>query len=100
MGTSIHKCASEDAKMLSNVVHPDHYQTSSLECIDAIEAAVEGLYPKEAFLVGTAIKYLWRFKKKGKPVEDLNKAIWYINRLIDYELDQQGTQEGFNEPRN
>lgn len=71
---------------MGNVDHPDHYQTSSIECIDAIEAAVEGLDPIEAFNVGTAIKYLWRFKKKGKPIEDLEKAKWYINRLIDHEF--------------
>ena len=46
---------------MGNVDHPDHYQTSSIECIDAIEAAVEGLDPIEAFNVGTAIKYLWAF---------------------------------------
>ena len=72
---------------MSNVDHPDHYQTSSIECIDAIEAAVERLDPIEAFNVGTAIKYLWRFKKKGKPIEDLQKAKWYIDRLIDHEFE-------------
>ena len=74
---------------MSNVDHPDHYQTSSVECIDAIEAAVEGLDPKEGFLIGSAIKYLWRFKKKGKPIEDLQKAIWYIQRQIDHEIDKE-----------
>ena len=72
---------------MGNVDHPDHYQTSSIECIDAIEAAVEGLDSIEAFNVGTAIKYLWRFKKKGTPIEDLEKAKWYIDRLIDYEFE-------------
>lgn len=74
---------------MEQVNHPAHYNQSSVECIDAIEAAVEGLDPKEAFCAGTAIKYLWRFKHKGKPVEDLQKAIWYINRLIDHEIDNK-----------
>lgn len=74
---------------MSNVDHPDHHQTSSVECIDAIEAAVEGLDPQEGFLIGSAIKYLWRFKKKGKPIEDLQKAIWYIQRQIDHEIDKE-----------
>lgn len=70
---------------MDQVNHPSHYQTDSVECIDAIEAAVGDLDPVEAFLVGSAIKYLWRFKKKHKPVEDLQKAVWYVNRLIDHE---------------
>lgn len=74
---------------MSNVDHPDHYRTSSVECIDAIEAAVEGLDPQEGFLIGSAIKYLWCFKKKGKPIEDLQKAIWYIQRQIDHEIDKE-----------
>lgn len=74
---------------MSNVDHPTHYQSNSVECIDAIEAAVEGLDSQEGFLAGNAIKYLWRFKKKGKPVEDLQKVLWYINRLIDHEIDKE-----------
>lgn len=64
------------------VNHPAHYQTSKVECIDAIEAATEGLPAKESFGIGTAIKYLWRYRKKGKPIEDLQKAKWYIDRVI------------------
>lgn len=74
---------------MEQVNHPAHYNQSGVECIDAIDAAVEGLDPQEAFCVGTAIKYLWRFKHKGKPVEDLQKAMWYINRLIDHEIDNK-----------
>lgn len=74
---------------MEQVNHPSHYNQSGIECIDAMEAAVEGLDPQEALLVGTAIKYLWRFKHKGKPIEDLQKALWYINRLIDHEIDNK-----------
>lgn len=74
---------------MEQVNHPEHYQANGVECIDAIEAVVEGLDPQEAFLTGTAIKYLWRFKKKGKPIEDLQKAMWYISRLIDHEIDNK-----------
>ena len=49
---------------------------------DAIEEAVKGLDGKEAFATGNAIKYLWRWKRKGGK-EDLKKAVWYINRLIN-----------------
>ena len=35
------------------------------------------------FNLGNAIKYIWRADLKGKPIEDLEKAIWYINREIE-----------------
>lgn len=67
---------------LSKVNHPAHYNAGNIECIDAIEEAVKGLDGKEAFATGNAIKYLWRWKRKGGK-EDLRKAVWYINRLIN-----------------
>lgn len=62
---------------------PPHYAESKIECIDAIEASMS----TEAFkgmCKGNALKYLWRTGKKDpkKEVEDLKKAIWYINRYI------------------
>lgn len=36
------------------------------------------------FCLGNAIKYLWRYHSKGRPVEDLEKARWYLCRVIDY----------------
>jgi hypothetical protein len=67
---------------MEKVDHPAHYNAGSIECIDAIEEAVNGLDGKEAFATGNAIKYLWRWKRKGGK-EDLKKAVWYINRLIN-----------------
>ncbi len=64
------------------VNHPPHYTAGGIECIDAILAAVEGLTPQEAVLVGNVMKYVWRHKRKnGK--QDLLKAKWYLSRLID-----------------
>lgn len=65
----------------SMVDHPAHYNAGPIECIDAIEAATTGLSGVHAFNTGTAIKYLWRWSHKGG-VEDLQKARWYIDRLI------------------
>lgn len=63
------------------VNHPLHYTRGDIECIDAIEAATAGLSGPEAYSTGAAIKYLWRWKyKNGR--EDLQKAAWYVNRLI------------------
>ena len=64
------------------VNHPLHYASGSIECIDAIEVATEDLKGIEAVCTANAMKYLWRWKKKGG-VQSLEKAVWYINRLID-----------------
>jgi len=61
---------------MSNVNHPKHYNTGKIEVIDAIEAWEMG------FCDGNVIKYVARHKHKGKPIEDLEKAKWYLERLI------------------
>lgn len=63
------------------VNHPAHYNVGKIECIDAMEAATADLSGAEAICTSNAIKYLWRWKHKGG-VNDLKKAVWYINRLI------------------
>lgn len=67
--------------MRDNVNHPAHYTQGGIECIEAIEAATVGLEGIEAVCAGNAIKYIWRWKQKNG-IEDLKKAIWYINKLI------------------
>ena len=67
---------------MSNVEHPEHYNVGAVECIDGIEVATESLSGFEGFCAGNAIKYLWRWKHKGG-VEDLEKAKWYIDKLIE-----------------
>jgi hypothetical protein len=58
------------------VNHPPHYTShpSGVECIQVTE--------HYGFCIGSAIKYLWRAGLKGDAVEDLKKAVWYINREI------------------
>lgn len=63
------------------VNHPAHYTAGSIEAIDAIEAALTGLSGGQAYNTGAAIKYLWRWSRKGG-AEDLRKARWYIDRLL------------------
>lgn len=64
---------------LDLVNHPPHYNASSIETIDAIEAA---LTPEEfrGYIKGNVLKYVWREKHKGGD-QDLAKATWYLNRL-------------------
>lgn len=73
--------------MSDNVNHPNHYNQGGIECIDAIKAATVGKTGIEAFCVGNAIKYLWRYEEKNG-LEDLKKARFYLNRLIS-EFDEQ-----------
>lgn len=58
------------------VNHPTHYNAhpAGIECIDVVEHM--------GFNVGNAIKYLWRADHKGAPIQDLEKARWYIDREI------------------
>lgn len=60
-----------------NVDHPKHYTShpSGIECIQITEHM--------DFCIGNAIKYLWRAGGKNDEIEDLKKAIWYIQRKID-----------------
>ena len=67
--------------MTDNVNHPSHYCQGKVECIDALEAATTGLKGIKAVCTANAIKYLWRWKHKNG-VQDLQKAQWYINKLI------------------
>jgi len=60
---------------------PDYYNRGGVECIDAIKAATQGLDGYEGYLVGCAIKYLWRWKQKNG-IEDLHKAEQCIERLV------------------
>ena len=67
--------------MNDNVNHPSHYTSGKVECIDALDAATAGLQGIEAVCTANAIKYLWRWRQKNG-IEDLEKAVWYINHLI------------------
>ena len=61
------------------VNHPSYYTTGKIECIDFITDT------KLNFCRGNAVKYIVRagLKDKGKEIEDLEKAIFYINREIE-----------------
>lgn len=65
------------------VNHPPHYCKGGVECITALEAATVGLQGIEAVCTANAIKYLWRWKHKNG-IEDLKKAIFYLNHLIKH----------------
>ena len=64
------------AASVDSVNHPKHYTThpSGVECIEITEHMT--------FNLGNAVKYIWRSSLKGKQLEDLRKARWYIDREI------------------
>ena len=64
--------------MSDTINHPSHYTDGNIEVIDFIEDK------RLNYHRGNALKYLCRAGKKdpAKEVEDLQKAIWYINREI------------------
>lgn len=64
------------AQQNDNVNHPSHYVShpSGIECITITEAF--------NFCLGNAIKYIWRAGLKGDALEDLRKAVWYVEREI------------------
>jgi len=65
---------------LDAVNKPTHYNTGNIECIEAIEESMSSVAFK-GYLKGNCLKYLWRYDYKGKQVEDLQKAGWYLNKL-------------------
>ena len=61
--------------MSDSVNHPEHYnRVPGIECIDVVRHF--------NFNHGNAIKYIWRAGAKGDEIEDLRKAIWYIEDEI------------------
>lgn len=70
--------------MADMVNHPPHYNASNgIECIDVIQASVQpGESPFCSYLHGNVIKYIFRAFMKGNPIQDMQKARWYLNRLI------------------
>jgi len=66
------------------VNHPSHYTNGSQEAIVTIEEAIDGAPSiQTGMLQGQVLKYLLRVWYKDNPLEDLKKAQWYLNRLIE-----------------
>lgn len=65
---------------MSDPINPDHYKSGAIQTIDYIEAKGLG----RGFNAGNVIKYVSRYRKKNG-LEDLNKALWYLKRLIALE---------------
>ncbi len=83
------KLAEDEEKLMDDfymkntdmVNSPPHYNQTGIECIHAISAATNTGF--KYYLQGNILKYLWRFDYKDKPLEDLQKAKWYLDKLIE-----------------
>lgn len=70
--------------MSDEVKKPAHYTAGEIECVDAIEAMLNGyadIPPRTAFACAQVLRYLWRYPLKGG-VEDLYKAQQWLHRAI------------------
>lgn len=65
------------------VNHPSHYATGKFECIDVM-LETQGIEATKAFCKLNAFKYLYRADKKNG-LQDIKKAIWYLNKLVELE---------------
>ena len=84
----------EEARQVEKdaVNNPSHYTTGGIECIDAMQAMLS----RDEFigyLRGNVFKYQWRYQHKNG-VEDLKKARWYANRLIELESGKLSNYSG------
>ena len=69
---------------VDQVNHPSHYTSdpSGIECIQITEHM--------GFNLGNAMKYVWRADLKHDAIEDLRKAMWYIQREIEKRINPDG----------
>ena len=71
---------------------PPHYNKYGVECIEAIQSATGEGY--EYYLQGNIMKYLWRYRYKNG-VQDLEKAQWYLNKLIEVKKGSKDSTDVF-----
>ena len=62
------------------VSYPSHYNKGSIGCIDAIKSCQGDGF--KFYLQGSILKYIWRYEHKSKPIQDLEKAKWFLDKLI------------------
>ena len=62
-----------------DAINPSHYKShpSGIECIDITKHM--------NFCLGNAIKYIWRAGLKDAKRQDLEKAIWYLQKELENE---------------
>ena len=85
MREELERAGKEAYANVDMVNSPPHYNQAGVECIDALRAATDEGY--QYYLQGNIIKYLWRYRYKNG-VQDLEKAQWYLEKLIEEITDE------------
>lgn len=73
--------------MSNNISHPKHYETGKFECIDVMCEAL-GVENVKGFCICNSFKYIYRHKRKNG-AEDIKKAIWYLNKFLELESEDE-----------
>ena len=69
---------------MEDQINPKHYKIGNIETIDVMQAKLSD-EEFRGYCKGNVIKYVTRAEYKGKSLEDLKKAAWYLTRLITLE---------------
>lgn len=60
--------------------HPSHYNSGTIEVLDYI---IDKIADPKSYCIGNVLKYVSRYDLKGTPVQDLKKAIFYLNKTVE-----------------
>jgi Protein of unknwon function (DUF3310) len=71
------------------VNHPKHYNTGEIETIDFVDQTCRHYPGEEAFSIGNALRYLARGPHKNNKIEDVRKAIWYLEHAAELMEEKQ-----------
>jgi len=77
-------------KTTDPVNHPPHYTTGGIETLDVIRAKMSS-DRFQGYLMGNVLKYILRCEYKEKRIEDIKKAQFYLNALVE-EMDKHGNK--------
>lgn len=95
-GVSCRKCwdreipETDKPRTNDNVNHPGHYETGKFECIDVM-VETQGVDAVKNFCLCNAFKYIYRTRRKNG-IEDVKKAIWYLEKYVELEGKQDDNQ--------
>ena len=67
---------------MDEITKPKHYTQGTVECLDALDSMFEES-SRIDFYRSQIVKYIWRLRDKGAPLKDVQKARFYIDRLIE-----------------
>tara|TARA_R100001510_G_scaffold44509_1_gene41064 strand:- start:29 stop:325 length:297 start_codon:yes stop_codon:yes gene_type:complete len=73
-------------------INPSHYKEGNVECIEAIKSSLD-TQAFHGYLKASVMKYLWRYDKKNDPNICLQKAQWFMNRLVEEHVNKFGSTE-------